>query len=80
MNSEDEATNFNNYIAYNNINFKPFDYNTKRSENTETQPPPKKNNGFQLKDLSNFWRSLEMPLINSKVEMDKVLCLSCSWC
>ena len=80
MNSEDEATNFNNYMAYNNINFKPFDYNTKISENTEAQPPPKKNNGFQLKDLSNFWRSLGMPLINSKVEMDKLLCLSCSWC
>ena len=31
-----------------------------------------------LKYLSNFWRSLEMPLINCKVELS--LIYSCNWC
>ena len=56
----------------NTNNFKSFMYKAKLSENTEadningilkiaTIPVP-------LKYLSNFWRSLEMPLISRKVE------------
>ena len=45
--------------------------------NTEAQPNPNYANGILknatlavlLKYLSNFWRSLEMPLINCKVEL-----------
>ena len=37
-----------------------------------------------LKSLSNFWRSLEMTLINCKVKLklkgNKILSFSCSWC
>ena len=70
--AKDEATNFNADIANDN-KFKPFKYKTKLLENTEanrangifknaTIPKP-------FKYLSNFWRSLEIPLINCKVKL-----------
>ena len=69
--SKDEATNFNADVANDN-NFKSFKYKAKLLENTEADGV----NGILnsatiavlLKYLSNFWRSLEMPLINCKVE------------
>ena len=70
--SKDEATNFNADIANDN-NFEYFMYKAKLLENTETDGV----NGnlknatiaVPLKYLSNFWRLLEMPLINCKVEV-----------
>ena len=55
--SKDQATNFNLDIENNN-NFKSFEYNPKLLGNTVA---------VLLKYLSNFWRSLEMPLINCKI-------------
>ena len=70
--SKDEATNFSADIVYNNA-FKFFKYNTKLLKINE----PDRNNGIlknvaivvPLKYLSNFWRSLEIPLINCKEEL-----------
>ena len=70
--SNDEATNFNADIANNN-NFKSFNYKPKVLGNTETDG----NNGVlktvtfavPLKYLSNFLRSLEISLINYKIEL-----------
>ena len=70
--SKDEATNFNNSIA-NTDNFESFKYKVKLLENTEVDGA----NGIfknatiavPLKYLSNFWRSLEMHLINCLVEL-----------
>ena len=50
---------------------------TKLAGETEAQPAPNNNNGVlknatiavPLKYLSNFWQSLEMPLINCKVDL-----------
>ena len=74
--SKDEETNFNADIANTN-NFKSFKYKAKLLENTVYQPAPNQANGIlkcatiavSLKYLSNFWRSLEMALINCKVEL-----------
>ena len=74
--SKDEATNFNNNIANTN-NLKSFKFKAKVLENTVSQPQPNAANGIlrnttiavPLNYLSNFWRSLEMPLINCKVEL-----------
>ena len=71
--SKDEAANFNNNIA----NFKSFKYKAKLLGNTFVQPAPNPTNEtlknativVPLKYLSNFWRSLEMPLINCNVEI-----------
>ena len=68
--SKDEATNFNLDIENNN-DFKSFEYNPKLLGNTVVDGA----NGVLrnatiavlLKYLSNFWRSLEMPLINCKI-------------
>ena len=73
--SKYEANNFDADIAHNN-NFKSFYYKAKLSEDTVAQPAPNNNDGIlknaatdvSLKYLSNFWRLLEMPLINCKVE------------
>ena len=70
--SKDEATSFNADIGNNN-NFKSFEYKTKVLGNTEADG----NNGIlksetisvPLKYVSNFWRSLKMPLINCKIEL-----------
>ena len=72
--SKDEATNFNNDIADSN-NFKSLLCKTKLLRKTEAE----RANGIlknttivvPLKNLSNFWRSLEMPLINCKVELKR---------
>ena len=74
--SKDEVINFNAVIDNDN-NFKSFNYKIKLLENTVAQPNTINVNGILrnaaiaviLKYLSNFWRSLEMPLINCKVEL-----------
>ena len=70
--SKDEATIFNVDIP-NTDNFKPFKYNAKLLENTVAQHAPNDANGIlknvPLKYLSTFWRLLEIPLINCKVEL-----------
>ena len=72
--SKDEATDFNADIVNDN-NFKSFKYNIKLLANTVAQADNVSNGilkkatiAVPLKYLSNFWRSLEMPLINCKVE------------
>ena len=74
--SKNEATNFNADIV-NDDNFKSFKYKTKLFGNTAAQPAPNDANGIlknattavPLRYLSNFWKSLEMPLINCQVEL-----------
>ena len=74
--SKDKATQFNAELG-NNAAFKPFEYKAKLLEETVAQPAPNNNNGIlknttivvSLKYLINFWRSLEMLLINYKVEL-----------
>ena len=58
--SKDEATNFYAGIANNN-NFKSFEFKPKLLENAAITVP--------LKTFSNFWRSIEMQLINLKNEL-----------
>ena len=61
----------------NNAAFKSFMYKTKSVRETEAQLAPNNNNRIlknarmtvPLKYLDNFWRSLEMTLINCKVEL-----------
>ena len=73
---KDEATDFNADIANDNI-FKSFKYKAKLLGSTVSQPNSNQANGIfrnvtiavPLKYLSNFWRSLEMPLINCKVDL-----------
>ena len=73
---KDEATNFNVNIAKTD-DFKSFKHKTKLLGDTVAQPNPNHANGIlknatiavQLKYLINFWRSLEMLLINCKVEL-----------
>ena len=80
--SKDEAISFNADIANTN-NVKSFKYTATLLRITTAQPTPNDGNGIlkngtiavPLKYVSNFWRSPEMPLINSKVE---VLCFVCS--
>ena len=74
--SKDKASNFMNNIENTN-NFTSFKYKAKLLENTVAQPTSNVANGILtnatiavlLKYLGNFWRSLEMPLINCKVEL-----------
>ena len=70
--SKDEATNLNAGIANVN-NFKSFMHKSKLLYSTEAGEANRilKNATFAvpLKYLSNFWRSLEMLLINCKVEL-----------
>ena len=69
---KDETTDFDVHIVGNN-DFKSLKYNAEFLGNTEGQ----RANGIlksttiaaPLKYLSSFWRSLEMPLINCKVEL-----------
>ena len=83
--SKEEATNFNSDIANDN-NFKSFKYKAKLLENKADGPNGILKNAtiaVPLKYLSNFWRSLEIPLINCKVELKlkwTKYCFSCSWC
>ena len=70
--SKDEGTSFNANIANDN-DFKSFNYKIKLLGNIEADGA----NGIlnepitvvSLKNLSNFWRSLKMLLINCKVEL-----------
>ena len=70
--SQDEATD-SNAVIENTDNFKSFKYKAKLLQNTEADNA----NGIlrntaiavPLKYLSSFWRTLEMPLINCKVEL-----------
>ena len=70
--SKDNATNFNADVDNNN-NFKYFGYKTKLLENIESDNANAilRNAAIAvpLKYLSNFWRSLEIPLIHCKVEL-----------
>ena len=70
----DENGNDNANIRIKNnkkITSKSFEYNTKQIGST-----PNNNNTFDtevvapLKFLSNFWRSLNLPLINCEIELD----------
>ena len=73
---KDEANIFSNGIR-NNLSFKSFKYKAKLLGSTDAQPTPNNQNGIPknatnamlLKYLNNFWRSLEIPLINYKVEL-----------
>ena len=64
---KDEETDIFINIA-NTDDFKYFKYKSKFLGNTELHPNTNNANGT-LKCFSNFWRSLEIPLINSKVEL-----------
>ena len=70
--SKDEAINFNGDIANDN-NFKSFKYKAKFLGNTDADVANRilRNAAIAvpLNYLSNFWRSLEIPLINCKVEL-----------
>ena len=74
--SKDEAIIFNADIA-NDSSFKSFKYEVKLLGIAVAQPAPNAANGIlknativlPLKYLSNFCRSLEMPLINCKIEL-----------
>ena len=74
--SKYEGTNFNEDIA-NDDNFKCFKCKVKLLGNIVAQSRANAANGIlrnvavavSLKYLSNFWRSLEIPLINCKVEL-----------
>ena len=78
---KDEANNFD--VDNANNCFKHFEYKAKLLENTVAQSAPNPANrilknaaiAVPLKYLSNFWRSLEMPVIN----LDKTLHCSCDW-
>ena len=76
--SNDEATNFNNNIE-NIDNFKSFEYKSNfLLADTVAQPNPNNDNGVlknaittvPYKHLSNFCRSLKMPLVNCKVQLN----------
>ena len=82
--SKDEATNSNNNTA-NTDTFKSFKFKAELLGNTVAQPAPSNANGI-AKDtiiampliyLSNFCRSLEMSLINCKVELKLKLTKYC---
>ena len=73
--TEYESFNFNNSIS-NTDNFKSFKYKTKLFGNTKAQADNVANGivkhvtiAVPSKNLSRFWRSLEMLLINCKVEL-----------
>ena len=73
---KDGTTNFSADVANHN-SFKYFKYKAKLLENKIAQSAPNAANGVlknatisvSLKYLSNFWKSLEMPLINCKEEL-----------
>ena len=74
FNSKDEATDFNNNIA-NTDNFKSFRYKTKLLGTAKAQTDNAANGilknastAVPLQYLSDFWRSLEMLLIDCKVK------------
>ena len=74
--SKDEATNFNACVENNNV-YKSFEYKAKILGNTVAQPAPNQANrilknttiAVPLKYLRNLWNSLEIQLIDCKVEL-----------
>ena len=74
--NKDETTNYNANITNNN-DFKSFVYKAKLLGNTIPRPDPNANNGVleialitvPLKCLINFWRFLEIPVINWNDEL-----------
>ena len=74
--SNNEVNDFHNNIANTNY-FKSFKYKPILLGNTVAQRNPNQPNGIlknatiavPLKHLSNFWRSLEMPFVNCKIEL-----------
>ena len=75
--SKGEAINFNSGDGKTD-NLKSFMYKIKMLENTNVQRAPNEANGtlkvatiaVQLKYLNNSWGSLEIPLINCRVELN----------
>ena len=73
--SKGEATNFGNDIV-NTDDFKSFKYKAKLLEDKAEQPNPNHANiiledagiAVPLRYLNNFWRSLEISMINCKLE------------
>ena len=66
------STDDNNNITGSILNSEYFDYKANFMENDVTQNNFKKNNVkivIPLKHLSNFWRNLNIPLINCEVEL-----------
>ena len=69
--SNDKATNFNNDIGNRN-NFKSFKYKARLLGSTVAHGVNevlRNTNCYAIKDLSHFWRSLEVPFIICKVEL-----------
>ena len=61
-----------NNIIHSILNSEPFDYKANFMENGVTQNSLTKNDVkvvVPLKHLSNFWRHLDIPLINCEVEL-----------
>ena len=70
--SKDKATNFDAYIV-NNDTFRSFKYKAESLGNADADGAKRNLRNttitVPLKYLSNFWRSLEMPLINCIVQL-----------
>ena len=75
--SKDESNTFNTDISHNNNTLKSFDYEANLLEDAVAQPVPNNNDrivrnaaiALPLKYVKDFWRLLEMLLINCKVEL-----------
>ena len=84
--SKDEVTNFNANIA-NTDNLKSFEYKAILFRNIDAQNDNNPANGIlknatiavPLKYIGNFWRSLEMPLVNCKAELKLRRTKFCLW-
>ena len=76
-NKNNNNNNSNNNDSNNNINFKSPKRKAKLLGNTVAQPVPNQATGIPknaaiavlLQYWSNFWRSLDIPLINCKIEL-----------
>ena len=69
---EPNSSTDNNNITHSILNSESFDYKANFMENGVTQNNLIKNNVkivIPLKHLSNFWRNLNIPLINCEVEL-----------
>ena len=69
---EPSSTTGDNNITHSILNSEPFDYKASFMENGVTHDSLTKNDAkvvVPLKHLSNFWRSLNIPLINCEVEL-----------
>ena len=84
--SKDEVTNFNANIA-NTDNLRSFEYKAILFRNIDAQNDNNAANGIlknatiavPLKYIGNFWRSLEMPLVNCKAELKLRRTKFCLW-